>query len=881
MKTSMEIRNQFLDFFASKDHKIVDSAPIVNHGDPTLFFCNAGMNQFKDIFLGTRQTSDKRVANTQKCLRVSGKHNDLDVVGRDTYHHTFFEMLGNWSFGDYFKKDAISWAWEFLTKVLEIPQERLWVTVFGGDEQDGVPADEEASTLWHEVAGVPKERILPFGKGDNFWEMGKSGPCGPCSEIHIDRGETIGDLALATDPKLGVNGENDRFIEIWNLVFIEYNRNEDGGLESLPAKHVDTGMGFERLVAYLQDKKSNYDTDLLAPIIQETENLCSMKYSAQDTLLSDVAFRVIADHIRAITIAFADGGLPGNKGSGFVLRRILRRAALFAKEYLNTSDAFLHKLVPCVGKIYADIFPEILQQQDHIMLVIKSEEESFSKVLENGTSLFNKLLEETKSKNLKEISGTKAYSLYETHGFPVDLIELMAEQNEVTINHKEWKKAEEKHRELSKDKEFDYNFSMTEIEGLPATKFNGYGKLSGQAKLLKLIGTDKIILDRTTFYAESGGQVSDTGTITGKNFAFQVDDTQKHGEIYVHYGQLVEGNLSQLPRWVSTHVDKQRRRKIMANHTATHLLHSALHRVLGEHAVQRGSEVSPERLRFDVSHPQKITQEQVLSIERIVNEAIAQNTRVSRRICSLDEAKSKGAMALFGEKYGEKVRVVSISNYSMELCGGTHVHYTGNIGCFKITSEGAVQAGVRRIEAVTRGIAIENIQEKNILLDKVQTQLKVGEEQVLEKISQMQDEIKELRKTQKQFEQQQVKIQRDALLQQASDINGVKFVFATLPEAKVENLRDMADLMRKSSTPCAGVISCEKNGKLPLVVFVSDHLADHPKLHAGELLKKVCDLLGGGGNAKRKDFAQGQAIKINQINEAQDLARDYITAATE
>ncbi|WP_372370798.1 alanine--tRNA ligase [Candidatus Uabimicrobium sp. HlEnr_7] len=880
MKTSTEIRNQFLDFFKSKDHKIVSSAPVMNHGDPTLLFCNAGMNQFKDIFLGTRQTNENRVADTQKCLRVSGKHNDLDVVGRDSYHHTFFEMLGNWSFGDYFKKEAISWAWEFLTKVLEIPEERLWVSVFGGDEKDNVPADEEASKIWLE-AGVSKERILSFDKSDNFWEMGKSGPCGPCSEIHIDRGETVGDLALATDPVLGVNGENDRFIEIWNLVFIEYNRNEEGQLESLPAKHVDTGMGFERLVAYLQNKKSNYDTDLFAPIIKETETLCNFKYSGQETLISDIAFRVIADHIRALTIAFSDGGLPSNKGGGSVLRRILRRASLFAKEYLNIEEPFLYKLVPCVGKIYEDIFPEILQQQDHISLVIKSEEPSFAKVLENGVTLFNELLEETKSKNAKEISGEKAYSLYETHGFPVDLIELMAEQNSVKINDDEWQKAEQKHRELSRGKAFNYSFSMTEIEGLPATKFNGYGKLSGQAKLLKLIGTDKIVLDRTTFYAESGGQVSDTGMITGKSFAFQVDDTQKHGEIYVHYGQLVEGDLSQLPRWVSTHVDKQRRRNIMANHTATHLLHSALHQVLGEHAVQRGSEVSPQRLRFDVSHPQKITKEQIVTIERIVNSAIAQNTRVSRRVCSLEEAKSKGAMALFGEKYGDKVRVVSISNYSMELCGGTHVHYTGNIGCFRITSEGAVQAGVRRIEAVTRSAAIENIQEVDSLVDSVQTQLKVSGPQLLEKIIQMQDEIKSLRKAQKQLEQQQVKAQRDVILQNARQINDVKAIFTTLDQAKVENLREMADLMRKSSSPCVGVISCEKNGKLPLVVFLSDHLSEHPKLHAGELLKQICGLLGGGGNSKRKDFAQGQAIKLDLLEEAQDLVMNYITTATQ
>lgn len=864
MKTAAEIRSEFLKFFKEKEHTIVDSSPVVPKDDPTLYFTNAGMNQFKDVFLGTGSRSYKRAADTQKCIRVSGKHNDLEVVGRDTYHHTLFEMLGNWSFGDYFKKEAIGWAWELLTKVWQIPKDIIWITVFGGDQEDGLAADEEAAALWANETDVIREHITRFGKKDNFWEMGESGPCGPCSEIHIDRGPDRCNMKHVPGHQCHVNGDCIRFIEIWNLVFIQFNRQEDRKLVTLPAKHVDTGMGLERVVALLQGKTSNYDTDLFSAIIQEIARLSGKSYTGSDSI-EDISFRVIADHVRALSAAFADGALPSNSGRGYVLRRLLRRASRFGRQGLGMKEPFIHKLVPAVAEMYREVFPEIAKRKDHVALLIRSEEESFLRLLERGIELFGQMVEDVKKANATVIPGDKAYQLYHQDGFPRDLVDLMAREQNLSVDDKGWAAAEQEHKERSQGKSFAYEVSQAELEGLPATLFLGYSEMESGANIVKMIGSDKLVLNRTPFYAECGGQVSDTGMIYGKGFRFAVHDTQKFGDIYVHFGELIEGDLGNLPRHVSAHVDRERRKKVMANHTATHLLHWALHQVLGEHAMQQGSHVAPDRLRFDFTHPQKVSDEQLASIERLVNSRIYENIPVRKIMQSLEKAKSQGAIALFGEKYGEEVRVVNIGRYSKELCGGTHVFATGDIGAFRIISESAVQAGVRRIEAITRDAAVQMMQRESKLLAELRGLLKVQDDKVATRINALLEEVKQLKKQESQQSQVDARKYRDELLDKAPLVNNCKLVVAKVESMNMADMRTLADLLRKANVPAAGLIASVFQDKVFVVSFVGEKLSGG-KLHAGEWLKAAAGMVKGGGDSRRADFAQGQGSDLTQLD---------------
>lgn len=874
MKTSAEIRSDFLQFFREKHHTIVRSSPIVAHGDPTLKFINAGMNQFKDVFLGTGSRNYTRAANTQKCLRVSGKHNDLDVVGRDTYHHTFFEMLGNWSFGDYFKKEAITWAWELITEVYKIPKEKLWATVFAGDKEDGLPKDEEAENIWLKETDIDKNQVLRFGKKDNFWEMGDTGPCGPCSEIHIDLGPDACDHKHIDGHICSVNCGCSRFIEIWNLVFMQFNRTDDGKLHTLPSKHVDTGMGFERLVAILQQKPSNYDTDLFTPILSELSRLTGLKYTHSNNSV-DVAFRVIADHVKALSMTFADGALPGRSDRGYVLRRILRRASRFGRQGLGMEEPFIYKLVATVAHVYEEIFPEIKQRQKHIELLIKTEEESFGKTIGTGIQIFTNLVKELKEENKNVIPGEKAYRLYHQDGFPQDLIELMAEEENMKVDIEGWKKAEQKHKEESKGEQGKYQVDPSVIEGLIPTRFAGYSKLESTANIVKMIDSDKIVLDVTPFYAESGGQVGDTGIISGKSFKFKVLDTQKFGDIIVHFGETIERDMTRDPSCVTAYVDRNRRRKIMANHTATHLLHWALRKVLGEHATQQGSIVLPEKLRFDVAHPQKITQEQLQEIERLVNQKISDNIKIRKGIEPLEVAKKKGAIALFGEKYGDKVRVVNIGRYSKELCGGIHAYFTGDLGYFKILSESSVQAGVRRIEATTREEAVENVQKQLEILDEIKKQLKIGDlNAISSRINTMQEEIKNLKKKGSQKAQKDSKEYAEQIVAKATETQGVKVVISKVDSMPANELRALGDMIRKSSHKTLGVLVSVFKEKVFVVAFVSDKMLPEKKVHAGEIIKTIGPIIGGGGDPRREDFSLGQGPKVSEV----DIMMDKVTS---
>jgi alanyl-tRNA synthetase len=792
MLTSSEIRQQFLEFFRSKQHTLVPSAPVIAVGDPTLMFTNSGMNQFKDVFLGTGSRPFTRCADTQKCIRVSGKHNDLEEVGVDTYHHTFFEMLGNWSFGDYFKKESIEWAYELLTQHYKISPDILYATVFEGDRALGIPADTEAESLWETLTAIPKTRILRFGKKDNFWEMGETGPCGPCTEIHLDRGEGTCDKGHIPHHQCAVNAGCARFIEIWNLVFMQYNRLENGELKTLPQKHVDTGMGFERLTAVLQGKNSNYDTDIFATIFKKIEELSGLKYG--QTPAVDIAFRVVADHLRTLVSAFADNALPSNKGAGYVLRRVLRRATRYVYQSLNIQKPFLYRLVESVDSHLGVVFPEIRQRRTHIEKLILSEEESFLRTLKRGIKRFEDLVSGLEGKegkkSKKEIPGDQAFDLYSTYGFPKDLIELMARELFLVVDQKGWELAEEKHKESGKSNIFNYEKDLEVLQGLPKTEIAFYRESSGQrqdgtfcqSKLLKLLGTDRVVLDKTPFYAESGGQLGDTGWITGSHFRFRVEDTQKQGELIVHYGTLEEGNLDQLPEEVLAQVEVERRKALMANHSATHLLHWALRDILGSSITQQGSLVAPDRLRFDFSSPAPLTTAQLREIEEKVNTAILENHRVCTQYEELESAKKKGALAMFGEKYAAQVRVVEMSN-SKELCGGTHVEATGDIGLFSILSESPIQAGVRRITALTRWEALKRVQEDRELLESLGSHFKSPQNELKTRIFQLQEDLKQEKKEREYLEDKLVSFLGSALKQQALYQNSIHILVKKVEDA--------------------------------------------------------------------------------------------------
>ena len=883
MKTAKEIRADFLAHFEKLGHRVVPSAPVVPHGDPTILFTNAGMNQFKDVFLGTGKREYTRAVDTQKCIRVSGKHNDLEEVGVDTYHHTFFEMLGNWSFGDYFKREAIAWAWDLLVNVWKIDAKRVYATVFRGDEKDGLGPDLESERLWPEVTTIAKDHVLRYGRKENFWEMGDTGPCGPCTEIHYDRGPGTCDKQHVAGHECVVNGGCARFIEIWNNVFIEFNRNEDGTLSPLPARHVDTGMGFERITAVLQGKNSNYDTDLFQPIFRLVEALTGETYGATMSQ-KDIAFRVLADHVRTLSVAFADGCLPSNEGRGYVLRRILRRAARFGRQALGQKEPFIHKIVPAVVEALGDVFPEIRARAQHIAHLIESEEKAFALTLDRGLSLWNELAARVKKSGAKTVPGAQAFDLYATYGFPRDLVELMGREDGLAIDDAGWEQAALAHREASRSAgTFAFKVSMQELEGLPKTETVFYRDAAGQkadgteadAKLLKIIGDAAVILDRTPFYAESGGQVGDTGTIEGDGFRFVVEDTQKHGDVLVHLGKLERGDAKTAPKSVRAKVDGARRRAVMANHTGTHLLHWALREVLGKHATQQGSLVAPDRLRFDLTHPKAITPDEIEEIERKVNQKIAANSRLATTVENLDAAKARGVTALFGEKYDAAVRVVDIGGYSAELCGGTHCAATGDIGAFVVVSESAVQAGVRRIEAVTGAGAVAKIQDDRRILREAANALKTKPQDLPARIEALQEQVRELKKsTGKSAAQDAVSVAKELL--GAAKRVGAGAVIAARTDGPAEYLAAIADVLRNGSVPVCGLLASAADDKVALVAFASKDLVAKG-VHAGNVARACAQIVGGGGGG-RPEFAQAGGKDAGKIQEAIDRAGADFTA---
>lgn len=844
---SEDIRKTFLDFFESKSHKIVPSAPMVVKNDPTLMFTNAGMNQFKDIFLGHAPAKHLRIADTQKCLRVSGKHNDLEEVGHDTYHHTMFEMLGNWSFGDYFKKEAIEWAWELLTKVYGIPESDLYVTVFEGDQSDNLPADEEAFNHWSQI--IPKERILLGSKKDNFWEMGETGPCGPCSEIHADiRSE---EEKRRIPGRELVNKGNPLVIEIWNLVFIEFNRQSDGRLVPLPQKHVDTGMGFERLTMVLQGKKSNYDTDVFQPIINEIAALCGKEYGQNED--DDVAMRVIADHLRAISFAIADGQLPSNTGAGYVIRRILRRAVRYGYTFLSFREPFIHRLVGVLANHMGAYFPELIAQGDLVRKVIAEEEQAFLRTLSTGIRKFEQYLQEKSGD--KVIDGKFAFELFDTYGFPVDLTQVMATEKGWQVDMKGFQEGLEEQKNRSRQAAqidtLDWVVLGTDGE---TTEFLGYETLEAEVNIVKYRKVKakgdefyEIVLDRTPFYAESGGQVGDRGWLEIGGEKIEVTDTYKEHELIIH-------RVSRMPEQVNgvvyATVDQVRRRATENNHSATHLMHAALRKVLGTHVEQRGSLVDDKHLRFDFSHFAKMTSEEIRRVEELVNEKIRENIVLDeRRHVPIGEAKSMGAMALFGEKYGEEVRMIIFDpKYSVELCGGTHVSATGNIGFFKIKSEGAIAAGIRRIEAVTGKEAEEYVSGQQAIIEEIQEVLK-GAKDLVRGVKNLVEENKSLQKKIDELNSYRLEALKRELLEGAETIGGIKFI-ARKVDIDAKAAKDLAFSIPENALSTFLLLITTAQEKTMLTLFLTADLIKEKGLHAGNLVKDLAREINGGGGGQ-------------------------------
>lgn len=885
--TAAKVRRDFLDFFAAREHKEVPSGPVFPQDDPTLLFTNAGMNQFKDVFLGSGTRAYTRATDTQKCIRVSGKHNDLEEVGVDTYHHTFFEMLGNWSFGDYFKEDSIVWAWELLTKVWGLPKERIWVTVFGGDKKDGLGPDVEAEKIWLEKTDIAPERVLRFDRRDNFWEMGDTGPCGPCSEIHIDRGGPDSDPADGADLEIGVNAGNERFIELWNLVFMQFNRIDDGSLQKLKDTHVDTGMGFERILSVLQGKLSNYDTDLFGPIFERVSKISGIEYTAADTK-TDIAFRVIADHVRAVSVAFADGALPSNTGRGYVLRRLIRRASRYGRQALNIEEPFLCDVAPVVAEILGEAFPEIPSRIEHIQALIRDEEESFGKTLGRGLSQFEKLSSKVGSD--KVLPGKAAYELYSTFGFPQDLVELMCRERGFELDIESWDAAQKAHADASRSEgKFKQLLSAEQLDGLKPTvvtyRESGNAGEITETVLTEVVraetedGEDRLVLEKSPFYAESGGQVGDAGVIEAQDGSFRVEvqNTLKLGEIAVHIGRM-EGT-PKVGAPVIAQVDSTRRERIKKHHTATHLLHKALREVLGDHVTQAGSYVGPDRLRFDLSHPKGVTPEELDEIERRVNTHILENASVETTVEDLDAAKKRGVTALFGEKYDDLVRVVDIDGWSTELCGGIHVSAAGDIGSFVILSERAIQAGVRRIEAVCGIVAIEEVQRQRQLLQTAARTLKATPEELSERIGALQKQLKEAKKKSAAASGADLDTafaEAKAKLETRSGITTGAFLFPTLG---MKALGDLAGRLAAAGPDHALCLLGGEEGKVPFLVICSGAALEQG-LGAGDLAKGLRPILGGGGGGKPAK-AQGQGLDPAKAEDALHYLQEALQKALE
>ena len=837
------------------------SAPIVVKNDPTLMFTNAGMNQFKDYFLGNKVPPYGRVADTQKCLRVSGKHNDLEEVGVDTYHHTMFEMLGNWSFGDYFKHEAISWSWELLTEVYKIPNDRLYATVFEGDKKEGIPASTIALAKWKEF--LPEDHIVFGNKKDNFWEMGDTGPCGPCSEIHVDC-RTDEERKNIPGHTL-VNKDHPQVIEIWNNVFIQYNRKKDGNLEPLPATHVDTGMGLERLVRVIQGKQSNYDTDLFTGTIGEVEKITGKKYDYGDSKVA-VAFRVLADHIRAISFTIADGQLPSNTGAGYVIRRILRRAVRYYYSYLDYKKPLLTQLVPVLAKQFENVFPELQQQVDFVSKVVKEEEDAFLKTVDKGLTMLNQA-----SKN---ISGQEAFKLYDTFGFPLDLTKLVAEEKGLAIDEKgfevEMKQQKDRSRAAGTVDAEDWVILK---DG--SNKFVGYDSLEAKASVLKYRKVKakgkelyQLVLDTTPFYAESGGQVGDRGVLTIDNSQFTIVDTKKDNDLIIHFAENIPADLS---GEVLAKVDTAKRKNTELHHSATHLLHAALRNVLGTHVAQKGSLVNEEHLRFDFSHFAKVTDEEIAQVEALVNEKVRENIPVVIKSMPKDEAMKLGAMALFGEKYGDVVRVVIIDpNYSVELCGGTHVGATGELGLFKLTSESAVAAGVRRVEAVCGKQAEEYVNAQLGLLTTLGEVLK-NPKDMQKAVENLQAENAELKKHLDSMEARQLVGIRNELLQKDEIINGVNFIGDIIEVSNPEALKKLCFDLKNHLRDHVAVLCVNIGGKPFVAVGISDTVVAAKNLDAGKIIKEhIAPLIkGGGGGQKTLATAGGQdSSNLKQVIDA-------------
>ncbi|QNH63932.1 alanine--tRNA ligase [Hymenobacter sediminicola] len=888
LPTASHVRQQFLDFFASKGHHIVPSAPIVVKDDPTLLFINSGMAPFKDYFLGNKPAPFKRIADSQKCLRVSGKHNDLEEVGYDTYHHTMFEMLGNWSFGDYFKKDAIAWAWELLTEVYKLPKDRLYVTYFEGDAGDKLAADTETQDLWRQY--TTDDRILPGNKKDNFWEMGDTGPCGPCTEIHIDLRDEA-EVAQKSGREL-VNADHPQVVEVWNNVFMEFQRLADKSLVKLPAQHVDTGMGFERLMMAVSGVKSNYDTDVFQPLIQFIASEVGMEYHgtapatvndqpATENEKTDIAIRVIADHIRTISFTIADGQLPSNVKAGYVIRRILRRAVRYAFSSLSQKQPFLYKIVPILADQMRNIFPELKAQQQFVQRVIEEEEIAFLKTLENGLRRLE-TLEEGFRQNGNRIDGKTAFELSDTFGFPLDLTALIAREKGLTVDEEGFKKELDAQKNRSRNAQEAEQSDWTivrESEEQPA--FVGYDQEEAPARILRYRRTDRkgkteyqVVLDQTPFYAESGGQIGDTGYLESPLSKVRVLDTKKENDLIVH-------TVLELPEDVNgeflARYDHARRAQIQRNHTATHLLQAALREVVGSHVAQKGSLVNEKLLRFDFSHFTKVTDDQLRQVETLVNARIRQQIPLDeRRNVPIDEAKNLGATALFGEKYGEFVRVITFDrDFSVELCGGTHVRTTGDIGFFKITSESAVGAGVRRIEAVTAEAAETFVNQQLELIGQVREALG-NPQHLIPSIEKQTEEIAGLRKQIEQFAQQSINQQKDQLVGQVKPLNGVNFLAAQVQASSADGLKTLAFNLRQSVPNLVAVLGAEIDGKPQLAVMLDDELAKSGKLNASTLVRELAkDIQGGGGG--QPFFATAGGKNVGGLGAAIGKAEELVS----
>ena len=883
MITGNEIRKSFLDFFVKQGHNVVKSSGLVPDKDPTLLFTNAGMVQFKNIFLGVEKPSYMRAASSQKCLRISGKHNDLEAVGRDTYHHTFFEMLGNWSFGDYYKAEAIEWAWELLTKEWGLPKDKLWATVYLDDN--------DAERLWAKISGLPAERIRRFGEKENFWEMGETGPCGPCSEIHLDRGPAACDMKGEAGHECRVNGDCARYIELWNLVFIQYNRSEDRSLAELPAKHVDTGMGLERVTAVLQKVLSNYDVDFMRELTATTERLTGKSYGADS--LADISFRVIDDHARAVSFLIADGVTPSNEGRGYVLRRLLRRAARHGR-LIGLHEPFLHQVARTVVAVMGDAYPELRKEEARIREVIRIEEERFAETLETGLVLLEEATSALKKKKEKILSGDVAFRLYDTYGFPLDLTEDILRSEGITVDQAGFEKLMEQQRTRGREArviklELSDNIAIPDTLDANIVKFIGYDRLDGESSVLAIYGNGNgkqeavqgeeidLLTVETPFYGESGGQVGDRGSITtARGDLVEVTDTQHPTpQLTAHRGRVKKGRI-QVGDKVHLKVESRHRQRTMLNHSATHILHAVLRRELGQHVRQAGSLVAPDRLRFDFNHTGTIPDEKLALIETHVNQHIREDADVSIRELSYDDAIRQGALAFFGDKYGDRVRVVKIGDFSTELCGGTHVHRSGEIGVFKLHFEGGVAAGVRRVEAFTGEGALDLIRSYEQRLREIGDLIRGSADDAVEKIKKLLERQKELEREIEKLRGQAQKDQIPELLSKKEPINGTDFLITRVDGLDAKQLREISDQLKEKMGSGFIFLASALENSVTLVGTVSPDLTR--RFHAGNIIKEVAPIVGGGGGG-RPDFAQAGGKDPSKTDDALARVRELVKAA--